>query len=65
MRSTAVEAIRTSADIARPFRGERSLVRRKEPIENDKGPHLRAFSKRLKGLEPSTFCMATSPIAVL
>ena len=29
------------------------------PIKNDKDPHLRAFSKRLKGLEPSTFCMAS------
>jgi hypothetical protein len=26
--------------------------------ENEKGAHLRAFSKRLMGLEPSTFCMA-------
>jgi len=25
---------------------------------NAKDPHERAFHKRLKGLEPSTFCMA-------
>ena len=24
-----------------------------------KGPHVRAFHKRMKGLEPSTFCMAS------
>ena len=28
--------------------------------ENQKGPHLRALrEERLKGLEPSTFCMAS------
>jgi hypothetical protein len=31
--------------------------------DNRKRPVSRAFLKRMKGLEPSTFCMATRPLA--
>ena len=34
------------------------LLRRGTP-EETKAPHLRGFLKRMKGLEPSTFCMAS------
>jgi len=34
---------------------------RREFDEAKKPPFPRAFAKRMKGLEPSTFCMASRP----
>ncbi len=36
-------------------------IRLPSPFLQTKGPRLRAFLKRMKELEPSTFCMATRP----
>ena len=40
---------------------ERAYATRRLPgqREQTEGPRLRAFSKRLMGLEPTTFCMAS------